>query len=365
MTQPTRILVTPRDPNPYQSLLYNEFDASLWDVRYAEGPTRSQTINVLAKPLMLLWYRTRGFTVLHVHWVYEFSLPWARSSPLALRILQLWFGFYLRVANLMGYSVVWTAHNVVPHRQVFFNDRQAREVLIRRAAAVISLGADTLPALRELGAADISIIPLGTYEFENVATPARADARRELGFVTDDCVVAVIGRIERYKGVDRWFTAVAALPARSRIRLLVAGDCADTELRSNLEHLAAACPQRVRLVLEWLSDEDLARGIAAADVIAFGFRSVTNSSSVVLAMSQGRPVIVPDVAQFRILPEASCFRFEPEREESLMETLCRAEHCSQIELDAMGFAARSHATSFDWSDASRATQAIYRTLARR
>ena len=57
VSAPVRVLVTPKDENPYQRLLYDEVTAAGAEVRYAEGPSGSQTFNLLVAPLMLVRYR--------------------------------------------------------------------------------------------------------------------------------------------------------------------------------------------------------------------------------------------------------------------------------------------------------------------
>src|SRR5271166_336887 len=133
VSEPVRVLVTPKDENPYQRLLYEEVTAAGAQVRYADGPSGSHTINLLLAPLMLAWYRLRGYQLLHIHWVFQFSLPWARRATTARRAMQCWFWFYLWLAGALGYRVVWTAHDLMPHDQVFFDDGRARQYLIDRS----------------------------------------------------------------------------------------------------------------------------------------------------------------------------------------------------------------------------------------
>jgi len=47
------VFVTPRAGPPYQELLYREFASAGVRVRYSEGPTRSQTLNLILAPAVL------------------------------------------------------------------------------------------------------------------------------------------------------------------------------------------------------------------------------------------------------------------------------------------------------------------------
>ncbi len=109
VTPPLSVLVAPRDDNPCQELLY-------------------------------------------LHWVFQYSLPWARSRRWARRAVQWWFLLYLRVASALGYALVWTAHDLLPHERVFADDEQARGYLLARADLIIALASVSAQQLSTLGA---------------------------------------------------------------------------------------------------------------------------------------------------------------------------------------------------------------------
>ena len=185
-------------------------------VRFEEGPSGSQTINLLLAPLMLVRHRLGGYRLLHIHWVFRFSLPWARRSRLGRQAMQWWFMFYLWSAHVLGYRIVWTAHDLLPHEQVFADDRRGREYLIARSDAVIALSQASAAALAELGARDVRVIPFASYADPYPVTLTREEARSQLGIAENDVAVLLIGKIERYKGADLLLEAVAALSPRAQ-----------------------------------------------------------------------------------------------------------------------------------------------------
>ena len=87
-----RMLVLPRDPNPYQGLLYGALGRLGVRVRYLGELTRSHTVNLLLLPAELAWHRMAGARVVHLHWVSAtFTLPGARRFPVLRRLGQAWF----------------------------------------------------------------------------------------------------------------------------------------------------------------------------------------------------------------------------------------------------------------------------------
>jgi glycosyltransferase involved in cell wall biosynthesis len=352
-----RVLVTPRVAH-YQDLLYRDIQASGVRVHYAEGPTPSQSLNLLLAPIGLIWYRTQGFRILHIHWVFQFSLPWARRKRWARQLMEWWFGLYLGAAQSLGYHIVWTAHDLLPHEQIFADDYRARGLLISKATAVIALSEATATELRALGARRVRVIPIGPYAERYPVTFSRSEARASLGFSGDDVVVALIGRIEEYKGADLLLQAVAKLPSSSRIKLLLAGYCPDEIYRRKIEILIGETHGRTVASLEWVPDQDLARYYQATDIAVFPFRAITNSASLLLAQSFEKPIMISDLPALGDVPTDAAIRFDV-AVEPIAKALEHAEGLSASELRDMGAAGLAWVTRFDWTSVARETIETY------
>ncbi|MGA3351657.1 MAG: glycosyltransferase family 4 protein [Acidimicrobiales bacterium] len=361
MSAPVRVLVTPKDENPYQRLLYDELRAAGAEVLFTEGPSGSQTFNLLAAPVMLAWHRLHGYRILHIHWVFHFSLPWARQAQVARLVMQWWFRFYLWSAGALGYRVVWTAHDLLPHSQVFSDDYLARRYLIGWAATVIALSNSSAAELRELGAANVTVIPFGSYAEPYPRTLERKKARSELGLGEGDVAVLLIGKIEPYKGVDLLLDAAASLPASSPVKVIVAGACGDASYRATLLDLAGRVGARAVVRLERIPDEEMATYLGAADFAAFPFRAVTNSSSILLAQSFALPVLIPNLKALRDVPDEGALRYDP-HEGSLAETLERAARLTAGARSEMGRAAKAYADAMDWPTVARLHLETYSRL---
>ena len=238
MSVPVRVLVAPKDENPYQQFLYEEASALGAEICFEQGPSHSQSLNLLLAPLMLVRYRVRGFRILHIHWIFQFSLPWARRAAPARLAMQWWFWFYLFCAKRLGFRIVWTAHDLLPHDPVFFDDSRARQYLIARSEVVIALSSASAAQLVELGAVDVQVIPFGSYADPYPRTLGREDARGQLGLGPQDIAVLLIGKIEHYKGADLLLRAAAALPLSSPVKVVVAGACHDPHYRASLSEIA-------------------------------------------------------------------------------------------------------------------------------
>jgi glycosyltransferase involved in cell wall biosynthesis len=358
VTSELSVLVSPQDDNPYQELLYGELRKAGVRVRYAEGPTQSHSANLLLSPAMLAVHRLRGFRILHLHWVFQFSLPWAGRNNWARRAVQWWFGLYLRVASALGYAIIWTAHDLLPHEPVFADDEQAHRDLLARAHLVIALSPVSADELLARGARVVKTIPFGTYSATEPREADRQQARSILGLSPDEYVVVHLGKILPYKGTDLLLTAVPQVPSDLKMRVLVVGRCVDNAYSQLLTRLAESSPDTVLLRLEHVDDEEMSRYLVASDVAVFPFRAVTNSSSIVNAQSFGLPVIIPDLVTLRDIPSTSALRYDGSVE-GLALTLASFPRLAPAVRRELSAAARRFATSTDWQTVATMTLAAY------
>jgi glycosyltransferase involved in cell wall biosynthesis len=350
-----RILVFPRDDlNPYQRLLYGEMARLGARVTYLGQLTPSHTLNVLLLPAELAARRVAGGRLVHLHWVFGFSLPGSDRLPFLRRLARLWFALWLRTVRVLGMRLVWTAHNVLPHAQVFADDVAARRALVRASDLVLAHSPAVLAELAALGVAArrAAVIPHGPFgPFDPAAPgaslrlPGSGDQVRQLLF---------FGRVEEYKGVDDLLVAVAALPDDVPVRLTVAGQCDDPALRSRLRLLAQRAGGRVVLRLERVPEDEVTGLFAASDVVVLPFRRISTSGSAMLALAHGRPLIVPDLAVLAELPPKAVIRYDGSVP-SLVAALTDAARASRPDLAAMSAAATAYASSTSWPEIAART----------
>jgi glycosyltransferase involved in cell wall biosynthesis len=356
-----KVLVLPRDENPYQGFLYGAMDPRDVEVRYLDGPTRSQTVNLLALPFLLLWHRAHGFRLLHVHWVHPFLLAWARGER-ARGLVQRGFVLFLALADALGYRIVWTAHNLLPHVPVFRDDVEARRTLMEHSDVVIAHSRHTADELEAWGAARVVVVPQGIDRLAAAGPAARANARRQLGLDPTRPVVVFFGKVLEYKGVDLLLDAVAALPPSVAVNVVVVGLCRDDRLRRDLELRARRAGERVRTRFTFVPEPELAAYLGTADFAVFPFRSVTNSSSVATALGAGLPVIVPQLPTLDDLPADATVRYEPGLA-GLTEALTRAAALDPQARAELRAGAERFATHRTWPAAAAATQRVYAEVA--
>jgi glycosyltransferase involved in cell wall biosynthesis len=346
-----RILALPRDQNPYQVSLYSEMQHLGVQVTYLGELTCSQTINLLLLPLELVVRRAAGARLIHLHWVFTFTFPGTRRLSLMRRAGQIWFLIWLKTCRILRMQLVWTAHNAVPHEPVFADDLSARRALVEASDLVVAHSQSALDELAAFGAVPrksviirhgpITPVPPAGWLYN----PGSDDGSRRFLF---------IGRVREYKGVEDLMTAFLAMPQDTAAHLTIAGQCDDPRLQSRLSHLASQDGTRITLRLERIPEDELARLLASADVVVLPFRRVTTSGSAMLALSHGRPLIVPELAGLADLPDEAVLRYDG-RIQTLIVALMRLASADRETLAMMSAAAHSYAYETTWREIAEIT----------
>ena len=340
-----KILAFPRDPNPYQRLLYSEMERLGAQVSYLGQLTPSRTLNLLLLPAEMAARRAGGARLVHLHWVFGFALPGADRFPILRRLAQAWFGVWLRAAQKLGLRMVWTAHNVLPHSRVFADDAAARRALTCRCDLVLAHSPAALAGLAELGAVpQRSLVirhgPMGPAVPAALRVPGSGDGPREFLF---------FGKVAEYKGVEELLAAFNDLPEGTPARLTVVGQCDDPDLRARL-----TAAGNVRFRLEHVPEHEVAGLLASADAVVLPFRQVTTSGSAELALSHARPLIVPDLPGLAGLPAAAVVRYDGSVR-GLTAALADLANADRSRLAAMSAAASAYSAQVSWREIAAAT----------
>ena len=320
-------------------------------VGYTGHLTPSYMTNLLLQPLELLVRRLAGARLIHLHWVYDFYIPGSSRWPVLGRVAQAWFAVWLWTARLLGYQLVWTAHNVLPYSPVFADDLRVRRKLVAACDLVIIHSQSTLAQLAELGMVPrrTAVIPHGPFIAdvppESLRTPGSSTGPRRLLF---------LGKVRQYKGVDDLLAAFAALPPDTDARLTVAGDCSEPPLAAAITDLARRSAERVEARLEHIPDTELSQLFAEADVVILPFREITTSGSVMLALCHGRPLIIPDLPGLAHLPEGAVHRYDG-TVEGLAGALADMTVADASVLAKMSAEAYAYCSSISWSEIGSAT----------
>jgi beta-1,4-mannosyltransferase len=240
----------------------------------------------------------------HVHHpdtvVYRRSL--ARSAFEAITFLGL-----LWLARRRGARVVWTIHDLGsndglhPRLEAWFWKAfiPGLDAFICLSRSSKTLALERFPALLDRTG---HIVPHGHYRDAYPLTLARAPARQQLALPSKRTVLLHFGLMRPYKHVPQLIRTFRAMPGGEAI-LLVIGRPFDAAVEHEVR-AAAQGASNVQLHLRWVPPDDVQTYFAASDLVVLPYRRILNSGALMLALTFGRPVLVPDLGSMREQQEA-------------------------------------------------------------
>lgn len=343
-TKPLQAIQYPDSKNPYTRLLRNalaEHGVAVQVVTTPHGFLRAALIG--RKP-----------DVLHLHWVH----PISRNLLLTIAKFCL-FQIGLIVFRLRHVPVFWTIHNLEFHEKQYHRLDSLNNRLVAGkvdAAFVHSMNAIPLvEATLGISAKRIYHAPHGNYV--DAIPPIDGNSFPEKR--GEGISFLYFGAVRPYKGVLNLIEQFRRLEGAAT--LTIAGDPQGAEMRRQVEE-AARPDRRIRLKLGFLSDEELAQVIFACDVVVLPFKEVFTSGSLVMAITCGKPVVVPNVGFIGEYVDKSCaFIYGANGDRGLFGALKTALETGPTQLAQMGDSARVLSRKLDWTIIGGKIAEVYRS----
>lgn len=270
--------------NPYQELLYGaihkQFGLQVAGVSHASFSRAA------------LDHYAASSKILHLHWMHVFVDP-DNSS--------IFTEFYkdLIHARKLGYTLIWTVHNVVGHesKSQSYELRCYRKIAAlcdglvvhsKNAAAIVATAYKTKPS-------KIYVVEHGSYENVYPLHMSRSAARKKFSFKNDELVFLFFGAVRRYKGVDTLLDAYTKL-ARSHknVRLLIAGDVQDDALGKKIQR-SLRTNSSIVVATEYIAPREVSDYFLACDAVVLPFKKILTSGSALLALTFKKPIIAPNI----------------------------------------------------------------------
>lgn len=256
--------------------------------REQSNPYLAQLVRSLPESIECVefsWRRVlvERYDVLHVHWpewMIRRRSRWKTAGRIILMVLML-----TRIA-LSRKTVVRTVHNDAAHEPGHPLEAVVLEWLDRLTGAAILLNPAS-PGFRDVPS---TVILHGDYREWFASYPlAEPEAGRLVNF----------GLIRPYKGVERLIEAFAQIGDRE-VSLRIVGRPSTTELGETIRRMSER-DARVHIHLAYVDDRQLALEVSSAELIVLPYAAMHNSGAVILALSLGRPVLVPESPTTKLL----------------------------------------------------------------
>ncbi len=305
----------------------------------------------------LLKYHRR-LDVIHIHFVqpfYAFEWTYARLRWVIRLARNMLF------ARALGYRIVFTLHDLVPTVPLHptWVDYLGHLAVVSLSDHVIVHCQFARRQLRRFYGRIIGVTIMPHPNFIGIypSQISRADARAKLGFGSGERVFCFFGGIRPNKGVEPLISAFKRLRNEDNRLVVVGKGWPRSNYVEKVQNLAAA-DARIQIVPRYIPDDEVQIWLTAADVVVLPFERILTSSSVMLAMSFARPVIVPAMG---CLPELISpdegIVYDSCQRDGLFNAL---ETCANVDLTTMGQRALEKVRPFSWSRMASQSLGVYR-----
>jgi len=300
----------------------------------------------------------KGYKILHIHWVYQFTFPGA--SNISRLLSTIYYYSILTFIKLCGYKIIWTVHNVIPHKKILNNDVRARRFLSKISSAKIIHSSATKTELQrhDIDTDNCFEVPIGNYIGIYPNTISKSDARKTLKLSPKDFVFLFLGRIEPYKGIENLVSEFSKLKM-PQTKLIIAGRCSDSKFKKKI--LKYAKSPNIMIDDRYIPDSEIQTFFNAANIAVYPFDKVTTSSGVILAMSYKLPVIFPKTGNLSDLPDSIGYSYNHTDSQGLKRCL-RDAATDKSKTAQLGTNAYSYVKKLDWQIIANTTAKIYRNV---
>jgi beta-1,4-mannosyltransferase len=360
-----KILVFPKDSNPYQELLYTKME-DLYKgtrIKYLTGPTGLQSINLVLLPVLLVLYRMRGYKIFHIHWFFIFRIP-SLDFGIFKILMKYYCIFFLYFSKLLGYKLVWTVHEVISHTAITNKDISMSRYITQRVSRIAdvkiihsNVAIDEMLE-NKLNVDHCFVIPHGSYigVYPDSFTPVKA--REKLNIKPNEFVILFFGNIREYKGVDKLLEAFRLID-NNNVRLIIAGQCRDESMIRKIHKFQRI--SKIDFYEGHVQDKDVAMYFKACDIVCLPFKEISTSGSALLALTFGKSIVAPRIGALIDLPTNVGFLYNPSKPDALLNNLNKAIYSKH--LDSMSEAARNYTETLSWGKIADKTYEVYKDVA--
>ncbi len=281
--------------------------------------------------------------------------------------------FLFRLLRHLGFRVVHTAHNLLPHDGIGDIDPGVFEQVYRDVDRIIVHSEGNRREMHSLFGVDlreIEVIAHGSYDILLPGEPTGlAEARAQIGFPASGQIILFFGLIRPYKGLEFLVEAFDEVEKRfPNARLAIVGDIlqADPDEHAFYSRLLEQAARRktILCVSEYVAVDRVGLYFLAADVVVLPYTKTYQSGVLMAALAAGRPVVVTDTGGLPEIVEngKTGFVVPPRDAGALADAIGRILERPEMAAQ-MGRRASEHARSeFSWENIAAQTVDLYQRV---
>jgi len=329
------------------------FLARLASTITSSGPVR-RFLRVIEYPLdlffLLVYVLIKRIKAVHFIWV---------VSP----CLDYWL---IRILQLAGCHVVYTAHNPLPHEPKAGDIRRYSRIYqkVDHVIALTNFTRNEITAHCSITSEKISVLPHGDYEAlfsrygrnDELVEKVRQKSKGRK-------IIAFLGHIRPYKGLEVFVDSFRLIKQQMPDSFfLVAGSVLVGKKKDWQEKLARSCkPDDLWIDLRFVPVEDIKAYLSIIDVLVQPYISASQSGNTVMAYAAGIPVISTNVGGLAEMTEdgKTGYVIAPGNPEAIANAISKCFEGDNYEKMSQN-ACRAVVEQFNWEEIAEKTAAVYR-----
>jgi beta-1,4-mannosyltransferase len=309
-----QIAMYPYAENPYQVLLVRALEGQNCNILKLQRNNNRLPVQLLSQ------FRNAG--VVHLHWIDH--LYDARTRLVAMARTAVFFAMLL-VLRIRGTRIIYTLHNLVPHRTKrprFHRIVQGLIIELADATIVHSQAALTVARKTFGQRCKFHVIPHGRCEGFYPDEVSRSQARAQLKIPDDAKVALFLGGMGKYKGVQALLESAEEL-ARRNVLLVLAGDTSELE-KSAWDLLRRPSQKNVLLHEGFVPDSHIQYFMRSADCLVLPYVESFTSGMAFLGLSFRLPIVGTKATAFdEMIDLELCLPCHPDDPTSVAEAIDR------------------------------------------
>ncbi|MDC9514542.1 glycosyltransferase [Pseudoalteromonas sp. CST5] len=240
-----------------------------------------------------------NYDVIHIHWP-----EWYLNSNFLIKAFFYSFTliFVLSYAKLFGKKIIWTVHNLKPHKVKYkVLNRVFWKLYIPLVDGIVSLSNTNEIVATEHFALPKKIKKTVVYHglyskiYENESS--KYEARNKLGICEDKRVFLFLGQIKKYKNLTELINVFNESDKLKNDVLLIAGKFESESYYQEVLTLKGS-NENIIIYNKFIEDSDLQYFFNASDLSILPFKEIFNSGSALLSITFNTPVILPESNNF-------------------------------------------------------------------
>jgi glycosyltransferase involved in cell wall biosynthesis len=286
MNQPLiKVLASPafynKKSNPYNYLIYSEMDLK----------------NIFIDEFSFKKCLKLDYDLIHIHWPEIYLNSHYLTKAFFNTFMML---LCIKWAKFKGKKLVWTVHNVEPHEiKYFLLNRIMWKIFTPMVDAIISLSKANEKIINSkvnfLSSTKRKVIYHGLYSDVYSNEVSRSDARAKIGIAANCSVCLFFGQVKKYKNIEKLIDIY--FESKENELLLIVGKFESVEYYNDIIKKTEG-NKNIIVKNNFVEENDIQYFFNSSDVCVIPFQQIFNSGSVLLSVSFGVPVIVPDSENF-------------------------------------------------------------------